>query len=310
MEKRGKPAFRAAQQFAGSKLAKQILRLPANARGALWLVLSGILFSAMAASVKLVGTRLDSFEIAFFRSLVALIALLPIVWRVGFGTLATKRPWAHLLRGVLGTTAMLCGFYALTHLPLATAIAIQFSRPLFLIVLAILILNETVGPRRLIATVIGFAGVLVMMRPSEGIDDAALVAVFGTMVVAGAVVLIKILTRTEKPLSLVFSFSLLSALFSAVPAALVWQTPTMTELGLMIGVGVLAMSAQFCYIRGYSIGEATAISPFDYFRLLFATIIGLTLFNETPDLWTLVGGLLIIVPTLYIARREAVLGRQ
>lgn len=290
--------------------ATRWLALPGNLRGALWIVLASLLFSIMSAMVKSVGARLDSLEIGFFRCAFGLLAILPFMLHAGPAVFRTRRPLLHLWRGLLGTTAMFAGFYAITRLPLADATAIGFANTLFMIVLAVLFLGETVRWRRWSATTVGFLGVLVMVGPGgHGFSLPMAAALFGALCVAIVAVVIKKLSRTESPLSIVFSFGIVSTVASAVPAALVWQTPTLHELVMLVAIGAVGTAAQSCGIRGFRAGEATAVAPFDYFRLLFAGLLGYLLFGDVPTPQTLMGAGLIVASTLYIARREASLGK-
>lgn len=287
------------------------LALPANVRGAIWILAASILFSFMAATVKTVGARLDSFQIAFFRCAFGLIVILPFMARAGPQVFRTSRPLLHIVRALTGLVAMFCGFYSITHLPLADATAISFAKPLFMILLAVLFLGETVRWRRWTATVVGFLGVVIMINPGEnGLNPAMAAALVGTLCVAVVVVLVKRLSATEAPLTILFTFGVVSTVVSAIPAALVWQTPTWTELALMVLIGALGAAGQSCAIRGFRVGEATAVVPFDYSRLLFAGALGYVLFGDVPTLNTLAGAALIVVSTLYIALREAKLGKK
>lgn len=296
---------------AAAPLAGWWLALPANVRGALWILAASILFSCMAATVKTVGARLDSFQIAFFRCAFGLIAILPFMLRAGPQVFRTRRPVLHIVRALTGLTAMFCGFYSITHLPLADATAISFAKPLFMILLAVLFLGETVRWRRWTATAVGFAGVLVMINPGEnGLNPAMAAALVGTLCVAVVVVLVKRLSATEAPLTILFTFGLVSTAVSALPAAYVWQTPTWLELTLLILIGCLGAAGQSCAIRGFRVGEATAVVPFDYSRLLFAGALGYALFGDVPTANTLAGAALIVASTLYIALREARLGKK
>ena len=225
--------------------------------------------------------------------------------------LRTGRLKLHLSRGVVGSLGMICGTYALIHLPLADVTAIGFTTPLFLIVLAALVLGERVRARRWSATAIGFVGMLVMLRPGDGIlEIAALVALLGALAAASVKLLVKQLAVTERPLTIMLYLGLTSVAVTALPAALVWQAPTFAELGWMALAAGLASLAQLCFIRGYRIGEASALAPFEYARLPFAAAYGFLLFAELPDRYTLLGVLLIVGSTLYIARREAQLGKR
>jgi len=301
-----RPAAEAARRTAEARW----LLLPGNVRGALWIVLASVLFSIMSAMVKSVGARLDSLEIGFFRCAFGLLVILPFMLHAGPAAFRTERPFLHLWRGLLGTTAMFCGFYAVTRLPLADATAISFANSLFMIVLAVLFLGEAVRWRRWSATGVGFLGVLVMVGPGgHGFSLPMAAALFGTLCVATVSVVIKKLSRTEPPLSILFSFGIVSTLLSAVPAILVWQTPTLRELLALLLIGAIGTAGQSCGIRGFRAGEATAVAPFDYFRLLFAGLFGYLLFGDVPTPQTLMGAGLIVASTLYIARREAVLAR-
>ncbi|MCB9948258.1 MAG: DMT family transporter [Rhodospirillaceae bacterium] len=291
------------------RLTRRWEALPDNARGALWVIAASAGFSAMAALVKVLGQSLDSFQIAFFRCLVGLAVLSPLLLRSGLSTLRTTRPVLHLGRAAAGMTAMFCGFYAFTHLPLATATAITFTKPLFMIVVAVLFLGEVVRWRRWTATAVGFCGVLVMVRPGVGtFEPAMLVSLAQALSVAIAVALVKSFPRTEGTLTILFYFAILSTLISTGPALLVWRDPTWEQLGIAVVMGGLGVSSQAAIVRGYRIGEATAVAPFDYSRLLFAAFFGFVLFAEVPDVWTWLGAGVIIASTLYIARREAKTG--
>jgi drug/metabolite transporter (DMT)-like permease len=259
----------------------------------------------MAALVKSLGERLDSFQLAFFRAGFGLLSVLPFAIGAGWGVLRTSRPGLHLARGIAGTLAMMCGFFALTRLTLADATAITFTTPLFLTLLAALVLHETVHGRRWSATACGFVGVLIMLRPGDGVlEPAALVALLGAACIATVRLVIKRLALTETPLTIIVWFCLISTAMSALPAALVWRTPTLLELGLLVLLGCLASVTQVCMIRGYASGEASALAPFEYARLPFAAIYGFFLFAELPDLYTVLGASIIVASTLYIARHE------
>lgn len=281
------------------------LRLPGNVRGAVWMMISGLLFTAMSSLVKDLGTRYDSFQVAFFRCLFGFVVLLPLILPNGIKAFRTKRPMLHLARGLVGVSAMGAMFYGLTHLPLADVTAISFGVPLFLIILAVLFLGERIRWRRSTATAIGFTGVIIMLRPGGTIEPAALIVVSATLLMAMAATMMKLLSRTESTLTMVAWFGVIASCAMAIPAALNWTTPNLEDwilLGLVGGLGTLA---QACLVRSYTVGEATAVAPFDYVKMLYAIIVGIVLFGEWPDIWTLVGALIIVGSALYIARREA-----
>lgn len=280
--------------------------LPGNARGALWMIASGIGFTFMALLIKLLGDRLDSFQIAFFRCLIGFLAILPFVAGYGLSSLRTRSLGIHLLRGIFGLVAMFSSYYAVAHMPLASYTALSFTKPLFSTVLAVIILHEVVRWRRWSATLVGFVGVLVMVRPGAGtFDAAALFALTDALSIAFLVTLVKRLPPGETTLVMLFYFGVFSTAAALPPAVFVWRAPTLEEYAFLIGIGVLGVLSQSFWIRAYRVGEASVVSPFDYLRLLFAGLAGFLAFAERPDIWTLVGAAIIVVSTVYIARREA-----
>lgn len=275
-------------------------------RGALLVVLASVMFSGMGALAKLAGSRLNSIEVAFFRAFFGLVVILPFIWREGGGVLRSRHPWRLIARGVVGSIAMLCGFYAITHLSLAEATALSFTKPLFMVVLAALLLHETVRARRWSATVIGFVGVVVMVRPwTLGIEFAALVALASALCAAVVSILIKQLLMTETRGTILTYLGITSIVVTLPLAAPVWLWPTTLEYGLLIAMAVVGQSAQLVLMQGFRLADASALAPFDYVRLPVSALFGWLLFAEGLDSATLVGALIIIASTVYIARREA-----
>ncbi len=286
-------------------------RLPGNIQGAAWLVLGGLCYTIVNALIKYLCLNLPFNEVAFFRCALGLVIVVPGLLRHRFVQLRSKRHGAHFWRAVLGSVSMLVGFFVLTKLALADATAMGFTTPLFVIIIAAVALGEKIRWRRWSATAVGFIGVLIMMRPgSHGFDPFLLLALGGAALSAMAVCVIKNLTGSENSSTVLILMTLWGALFLAVPAIIVWQTPTVTEWLLLLALGTMATLGQSCIIQAYSAGEATAVAPFDYLRLPFSVMVGLWFFAETPSIWTLVGALVIIGSTLYIARREAQLGKK
>ena len=286
-------------------------RLPLAVRAALLMVTGCLLFSVMGALVKLLGQRLDSFQIAFFRCFFGFLAILPLVLsKKGHHAFRTTHFYGHFLRGAVGVAAMVGGFYATTRLPLTDSTAISFTAPLFMILTAIFLLGEKVRWRRGLATVAGFIGVLVMVRPDSGtLDVAAIVGLFAAFLVALSTTLIKRLSATEEALTILVYFGLFSSILTAIPAYFVWHPLTGDDFAQLALVGALGAVGQFCQVRAYATGELMAAAPIDYSRLVFAGIMGFLLFAELPDRYTLVGAAIIVGSTLYIAYRETYLSR-
>ena len=280
--------------------------LPANVRGAVFVTLGALLLTGMAILVKMLGSRLDSFQILFFRSFIGLLFILPLALTHGWGICRTKIPLMHMTRGGIGIMGNFCFFYSITHLLLADAMALQFSRPLFMIVLAALFLGEVTGWKRGIATVIGFSGILIYTRPfGDGFEPAVLVGASGAFFGALVVVAIKQLSKTEATKVIMFYYAFWGAVFSLIPALLVWQTPTWHEMGLLVLVGFLGIAGQSLITQGVTVAETTVVLPFDYLRLVYAALFGWLLFAEVPGLWSIAGALIIVSSTLYILLLEA-----
>jgi drug/metabolite transporter (DMT)-like permease len=196
-------------------------------------------------------------------------------------------------------------------LPLADATAIAFSQPLFSVVVALLVAGEKVRWRRWSATIIGFAGVLVMVRPGAGsLQLGALVALANAASVAVSIFLVKRLSDSEAPLMILTQFAIFSTLLLALPAILVWHWPDFWGWVLAIGVAVSATVGQYFWVQAFKAGEMSAIAPFEYLRLPFAVFVGWLVWGEMPEIWTYVGAAIVIGSALYIAHREAQLGRQ
>jgi len=209
--------------------------LPVAVRAALLIAIGCMLFSIMGALVKLLGQRLDSLQIAFFRSLFGFFAILPFVLRKkGHHAFRTTHPYGHFLRGATGVAAMVAGFYATTRLPLTDSTAISFTAPLFMILTAIFLLGEKVRWRRGLATLAGFIGVLVMVRPDSGaLDKAAMVGLFGAFLVALSTTLLKRLSTTEEALTILVYFSLFASVLTALPAYFVWHSINSDDLVML-----------------------------------------------------------------------------
>lgn len=299
----------AAVGSAGSSVARAWRGLPDNARAALWITVGTIFFASNDAMVKFVGADIHPVQMALFRYALGLILLAPLFARLGWSGLGTRRLGLHFLRALIAGVGQAGVFYAVVHLHLADATAISFSRPLFLTVFAVVILGESVGWRRWAATLAGFGGVLIMIRPGQiGIDPASLVAVASAFLFGLGLVLIRLLAATDPPPRILFYYHLFGVLMFAGPAIWLWTPPTGLQWALLFLIGVLTTAAMVCFVRGFAAGEASVVGPMEYTRLVYAALIGFFVFSEVPDVWTWVGAAVIVASTVYVARREAMAG--
>jgi drug/metabolite transporter (DMT)-like permease len=286
--------------------------LSPNVRGALWMLLAALVWSVNEATIKGLGRSLDPFQIAFFRCFFGGLWVLPfLLASTGTRAFRTRRFGGHFVRAAAGYVAMALAFYSIVNMPLADATALGFTRPLFMVVLAVLFLGEIVRWRRWTATAVGFLGVVVMARPGlANIDLALMAAIGGAFFVAVVSVMIKKLAETEHPATIIFYFGVISSILALGPALLVWKTPTLVEFLVLFGIGAAGSLGQYLTILAFRIGEATAVDPFDYVRLIYASLFGFLFFAELPDRYTLLGAAIIVASTWYIAQREARLRRE
>lgn len=283
---------------------------PLTGRGVAMMLGSVLCFGLMAITIRLASQQLHPFEIAFFRNLFGLAFTAPLIWRAGFGLLRTHSLRLYLIRCVVGLGAMLTGFWALVHLPLAQAIALSYTTPLFVTVLAVLVLGEIVRARRWTAVAIGFVGVLVILRPGvDGLQFAALVALTSSALSASAAISIKFLSRTEPPDAIVIWMVLIMTPLSLFPALPVWQWPNAESWLWVVLTGGFGTLGHMCLTRAFQIADVSALQPLNFLQLPIVAFIAWLLFAEAVDAWTAVGAGIIFASTVYIARREAKLAR-
>lgn len=286
-------------------------RLPGQLRGMFLLLLATIAFSLMHALIRHVGASQHPFEMAFFRNLFGLIALTPFFMRHGLGVLHTKRLPLHAVRGAIHVSSMLMFFTAVTIAPLATVAALSYTAPLFVTLGALIFLGERLRPRRVTALVFGFIGAMVVLRPGVGqMEFGALLVLGSSAVWACALLLIKILSRTESSITLTAYMGLILTPLSAIPAALVWRWPTPEELGWLALMGTLGSTGHLSLAQAFRETEATAVLPLDFLRLIWASLLGYFLFAQKPDPLVWVGGAVIFASVVYLAYREAKLSRE
>lgn len=282
-----------------------------NLRGAAWILASCIAATGMMLGVRGAASTLHPVQIVFCRFVVGFVLVLPFVLSRGSEVMSTRQMPLLLLRGMLGFVAVSLGFYCVSVLPLVTATVLFFTAPLFVTLLAIPLLGERAGWRRMAATLCGFLGTAVVLGfDPAGFHPAMLLAVGSALIFAFSLILGKKLAKTERPMTIMFYFSVVTMLASAAPAALVWQTPNMQEAVLLGMVGAFAAARVYFDIRGYAAGEASFVAPFGYFRIILVGAAGYLVFAEIPTSNALVGAAMIILSTLYIAEREARRGRS
>ena len=215
-----------------------------------------------------------------------------------------------MVRAGFGLVAMMGWFYAITVMPLASATALSFVAPIFATIAAILVLGEVVRIRRWTATIIGFAGAMVVLRPgTEDFSLGAIAALASSAAIAVVIVLVKILARTETSDRIVAFHAAILLPLSLLAAVFIWVLPTWLQFGLCVILGGIASLGNWLTVRACAIGDTTAVVSYDFTRLPIMALLGYVAFAEVPDVWTWSGGIIIFSSTIYIARRGAQFAR-
>lgn len=287
-------------------------------------LISALLFAAMSALVRQLSETTPVGQIVFFRSAFAIPPVLLIYALRGefMSAVITRRPFGQLGRGTLSVFGMFTNFAALARLPLAEATAIQFASPLITVALAAVFLKERVRIFRWSAVAAGFIGVMVMLIPNfdasrytaAGAASVALIgsllAIFSAFCNAGTVIQTRRLTQSETTSSIVFYFSLITAIAGAVTLPFAWHSPSGAELIMLVATGILGGIAHIFLTESYRLATASVIAPFDYSAMLWALLLGYWVFGELPSAMVYVGATIVAGAGLAVLFRERWLGLQ
>jgi len=281
-------------------------KLPDPVKAALLIIFAGLLFSSMNVMIRHVSSELHPLEIVFFRSLFGFVAMWPWLSQQGFRVLRTRRPGLIGLRTLFGFVSMATWFSALAIVPLGNAVALAFTAPLFAAVAAVIALREKIRARRITALLIGFAGMLIILRPgAQSISAGEVMVVVSALTMALSVVTMKVLTRTEQAGSLVVYQTMLNTPIALVPALFFWTWPSAEMWLWVILIGTVASIAHVAFTRAFFLADTTYLMPFDYLRLPQVAFLGWMFFGEPTDIYTWIGAAIIAASSIYVAHREA-----
>lgn len=295
--------------------------LSGNLQGAILMVLSGIGFTFYLLLNKLLSADVHPVFLAFWRAFLGMWLAIPFVAAMGFGVMRTKRPGMLLIRSLFGTLGFTLAIVAVSDfftLTLAQFNAISFTRPLFVTLLAAIVLREYVGIHRWGAVAAGFLGVMVMVIPAVfmfwqpgalsdlGFDLGSLVALISAFSLAAAIVLVKFLTAELPPMALLLYANLLSSVLLGPFLLVYWNDVSLYNWGLILAMSAFGFVSQFCFIFAMSIGDASFLSPIDYLRLPMSAVADFAVFRLIPGLNVWFGALIIVASTLYIGWRERI----
>lgn len=285
--------------------------LSGNIRGSLIILIASLVSVLMSSLIKHVGQTIPVIEILFVRQVLVLMIISPVIFRNRATVFKSSIYGMHFLRASLSIFAMYLGFSAVVNMPLAEVTAISFARILFTTILAIIFLNEVIGLRRWTSIIAGFVGVVVIIRPDpDNLNIYALMAITSALFVSAVQIILRKLSQIDKPSTILVFHSVTITLVMSVPAYFQWVTPSPHEMFYILMIGALMSLMQWLFIQALRVGEAAAIAPMEYTRLLYAGVIGMIFFAETPTVWTLCGAAIIVASTLYTMHRNAVKAAQ
>jgi drug/metabolite transporter (DMT)-like permease len=278
-----------------------------NGAGIGFMLLAVTLYGFMDALIKYQAARYPVVEVMFFRSLLALV---PLAWLVrrggGLASLRTRQPKLQAVRAIIGFVSLICFIEAFSLMPLADVVAIGFAAPLFITALSVPLLGEQVGWRRWSAVLVGFLGVLIMVRPGSGLlGIAAVVALLGTLTYALSIITIRRLSATDGNAPTVASFTVFAVLATGAVLPFYWATPAAGDWIMLVAIGLLGGAAQIAFTHAFSLAPPVIIAPFDYANMLLATMLGYLIWGDVPTATILAGAVLVIASGLYIVYREA-----
>lgn len=272
--------------------------VPPVIRAALWMSGALVSFSAMAISGRQLSAELTTFQILFFRSVGGLALLAVLLQRSGWAQVRTQVFGTHLLRNVTHFGGQYAWFYGIALIPLAEVFAIEFTVPIWTAILATIFLGERMTRLRSMAVLLGFAGILVILRPGvEAISVPALVVLGGALCFAISHVFVKRLTRTETPLTIPFYMTAIQLPISLLPALPHWVWPSGGMWSWVGVVAVTSVSAHYCLARAFQLADATVVVPMDFLRLPLIAVIGFAFYGEALTVWVFVGGLIVCIAT-------------
>ena len=263
------------------------------------LTISALLFSVMGICIRYASHSVDNYTIVFFRNVVGLILFLPFIFKQGTGFVKTEKLWMHTWRSIVGLAAMYGFFYAIAHLKLSNAMVFTYSSPIFIPLIAWLFLKEKITIAMICAAVLGFIGVFCVAKPDQGLLNwISVIGIASSLLASMAFVTVRALTQTEPPERIVFYFCLIGSALSVIPMFWMWRTYHVKELLFLIGAGILANVSQIFMSHAYRLAPAGQIAPVNYMAIIFAGVWGFLLWNEVPDLYSVIGFCIILLAIL------------
>ena len=277
-----------------------------NTKGIFRALIATAMFAAAAALAKIAVVEYHILQILFFRQVIVFLSSLPSITQSFPASVKTSHPITHSIRLAGAFTALSCGIWAVAVLPLTVAITIGFAQVFIAALLAAVFLKESVGPHRILTIVIGFIGVVIVIRPGlDGLLNVyTLIPLLAATGAAVAVISVRKLSQTDSTATLLLYQSVLIGVLAGIPLIWLWETPDLTGLIMLVSIGLLATIGQWAGVQALRLGEASVISSIQYTQLIYVAALGFVLFDELPDKFTLSGAAIIIASAIYLLHHE------
>ena len=260
----------------------------------LWMIGVLVSLSGMAVAGRELSSELNAFQISFARSLFCLMALIITLCFIGFNKVKTTKPKLHLLRNTIHFGGQTGWLYGVAFLPLAEVFAIEFTAPIWTALLAVIFLKEPLTNYRTLSIFLGFAGIMIILRPGINIiQPAALVVLFATFCFASTYVFTRHMSTTESPLTIIFYMNLIQLPIGLLTSLHDWNYPSMQSWPWVLLLGLTGLGSHFCFAHAFRHADAIVVTPLDFFRLPLIAFIGWTFYNESWDLLIFLGGTII-----------------
>lgn len=272
----------------------------------LWMSGAVLSFLLLAIGGRELSDTMSVVQVVFFRTWAGLAIVLLLVWRTGFHTVATKRLPLHLLRNVVHLGGISLWFLGISLIPLSMVFSLEFTTPIWTTLLAAPLLGQRLSPVRLLSVLLGFVGVLIILRPGLGIIDPAALFVLGAAIFYAIAFICNIsLSKTEQPLTILFYMGIIQAVIAAIPVYWVWVAPQWGDAIWIFLVGLCGVTSHYCFTRALMLADAVIVLPVDYLRLPLALVIGAVIYAETMDPILVLGAVVIIAGNILNIRHEA-----
>ena len=269
------------------------------------MLLSSLFYALIYVVVRGLSESFAVNQIVFFRAVLGSVFMLPWLFTVGLGAVHTRRMPTYLWRMFFSYVGAVAWMYGIAGMPLADANALMFTMPLFTVILAAIWLSEHPGLHRISATIVGFAGALIILRPGMiEISMAALATLFAAAMFSGALIGSKMLTATENPNAMVFYLYTLMIPPAAIGAMFDWTNPSLSDTPLLLALGVCTVGAQQCQTRAFKAAPASLVVIVNYVQLPLIAFFGWLIFSQSTDIWTWAGAAIICASTYYVSYRE------